>query len=265
VVPGYGDTTRDPTSTSPIVTNPGIYNWGTPTAFTALRLTGAAGDTEAYLCFKCHSRNVGSTMVATGLTDTALEFNPSNFSVHNVLGQSVGMQNAFTVNGANYTWTTPPAADFLLTGWTTDSMMTCTDCHTNDQNSATQAKGPHGADTNWIIDPAYPSDWRTTSLSSTTSGMSNTTNICAKCHTNLDACNDAHGSHLSSARGQCNYCHIGVPHGWKRPRMLGYTTDGAYASTRLRGVELRSMTYSTWSSARCDTGCTHTNTFTSTW
>ena len=64
-------------------------------------------------------------------------------------------------------------------------MMTCTDCHTNDQNSATQAKGPHGATADWIIDPAYPTDWRTTYLTGTISGMDNTTNICAKCHTNL--------------------------------------------------------------------------------
>ncbi len=264
VVPLYGDAVRDITQTTPtIITNPGTYNWTSPAVYTPLRLTGATTDTEAYLCFKCHSANV--TALPAGTTDIAMEFNPSNFSVHNVLGQSVGMQNAFTVNGTSYTWTTPPAADFLKTGWTTNSMMTCTDCHTNDQNSATQAKGPHGSSTNWIIDPAYPTNWRTTSLSSTASGMSNTTNICAKCHTNLDACNDTHPSHATGAQGQCNYCHAGVPHGWKRPRLLAYTNEGTYASTRLYAVELRSYTYSNWSSSRCDTGCTHDNTFANTW
>ena len=250
------------------LSNPGTLNWSAPGAsdFTAVRFSGAVTDMEAYLCFKCHSQNVGTTMI-TGLTDTAQEFNPSNFSVHNVTGQSVGMQNAFTVGGSPYTWQTPQSADFLQAGWTTDSMMTCTDCHTNAQESATQAVGPHGSSAAWIIAPwgsnTTIADWKTTIISTTRdSGMSNDTNICAKCHTNLDTANNVHPSHNSSARGQCNYCHTAVPHGWKRPRLIGYMTDGPYSSTGLSAVALMNHAPTGWNKAYCNASCGGGHTYT---
>ncbi len=215
--------------------------WGTPSSFTPQRLSGATGHYEANLCFKCHSTN---TTQPSGQTNVAQEFNPSNASFHNVLGQGTGMQSAFTLVDSggttrNVTWALPPAANFLLTGngWTANSMLTCTDCHTNTQTSATQASGPHGSSAQWIIDPGYADAWRTTYLSATANGMSNATNICAKCHdlngpTNATWSNTAHArtQHQTNTRGLCNNCHIGVPHGWKRPRLLGYTGDGTYAT-----------------------------------
>jgi hypothetical protein len=242
-------------------TNPGTLNWSAPgpSDFTATRFSGAGTDMEAYLCFKCHSQNIGTTMI-TGLTDTAREFNPSNFSVHNVTGQSIGMQEAFTVGSDPYTWQAPQSAAFLKTSWTADSMMTCTDCHTNAQESATQAIGPHGSSAAWIIAPwgsnTTIADWKTTTISTTrASGMSNDTNICAKCHTNLDTANDIHPSHNSPARGQCNYCHTAVPHGWRRPRLIGYTTDGPYSSARLSAIALRNYSPTGWNKAYCNASC----------
>ncbi len=241
-------------------------NWGLPSVYTPRRLSGATGDYEAYLCFKCHSSN---TAQPSGQTNIAQEFNPSNYSYHNVLGQTSGVQSSFTFVDSggttrNVTWEVPPAGNFLKAGYTTSSMITCTDCHTNSQNAATQAAGPHGSTVQWLIDPNYGTSWKTSYLAATANGMSNSTNICAKCH-DLNGTgtwsNNVHsnGNHSGEpVDGACNACHIAIPHGWKRPRLLGYTTDGVYASTGLQRVSTGSHTLSTgrvqWAKSDC-TGC----------
>ncbi|MHB1018537.1 MAG: cytochrome c3 family protein, partial [Coriobacteriia bacterium] len=272
----YGAWGAVPDYAARTLSNAGTLNWDAPgqADFDSVRLSGAATDMEAYLCFKCHSQNIGTTMIP-GLTDTAQEFNPSNFSVHNVTGQSVGMQDAFTNQYAYVTWQLPDADRFLLSGWTTNSSMTCTDCHTNAQDSATQAVGPHGSTVRWLLDPTYGSDWRTTTLvTATANGMSNTTNLCAKCH-DLNGQNStgnwsnvvhAEGNHRPGTAakadyGQCQNCHTGVPHGWNRPRLLAYTDDGQpYASTRLSGLNpTTSLTQTndsvTWDKTYCSATC----------
>lgn len=251
--------------------NPGTLNWSAPTVFSALRLTGAAADMEAYLCFKCHSQNIGTTMIP-GLTDTAQEFNPSNFSIHNVTGQSVGMQSAFTVNSTAYTWNPPTASTFLKTGWTNDSKMTCTDCHTNAQNSATQAIGPHGSTVEWLIDPAWVNWTADSYLSTNTEGMVPANIICAKCHVGIDAANEVHVNHTGSTRGDCQYCHTSVPHGWKRPRLIAYTTDPLPYQAKAGGllrVQRTNITNptSSWDKTYCN-GCgagSHTYAGTEAW
>ncbi|MCE5202897.1 MAG: hypothetical protein LLG24_01565, partial [Actinomycetia bacterium] len=246
-------------------------NWTTVAAgnWTTERMTGESTDYEAYVCLKCHSGYSGQPFTVTRSdattytsTDLALEFNPGNFSEHNVLGQSKGMETLFTVDGTQYTWNKPADSTFLVSGLTSNSPMTCTDCHSN---TTAAAKGPHGSSTQWIIDPNYPTDWKTTYLSG--SNMSNTTNICAKCHTNLTSANDVHGQgdHQGSGDGNCTTCHIKIPHGWKRPRLLGYTSDpvnyrsGHPSGGGLNGVALHDETYSGWDTPDCATsgGCEH--------
>ncbi len=260
--------------------------WSVPSSHTPLRLYGASNHYEAYLCFKCHSSN---TSQPGGQTNLALEFNPSNFSFHNVLGQGTGMQSSFTFADTGgttrtVTWPLPAAGNFLKTGdgWTMSSMMTCSDCHTNTQTSATQASGPHGSSVAHILDPDWStSDWRTTYLFPTANGMSNATNICAKCHdlngsTDTTWSNTAHArlQHQNSTRGMCINCHIGIPHGWKRPRLLGYTTDGAYATPAGALSRIDVVSYTTsggsvqWGSANCyasGCGAQHQTAFTPYW
>lgn len=242
-----GGALRGAIGIKPVASWPGNWTVVAASGWTTERMTGEAGDVEAYVCLKCHSSYSGQPFSVTtpsnpaGYTssDLALEFNPSNFSEHNVLGQSVGMEDVFTVGGTTYTWTKPADSAFLLSPWTSNSMMTCTSCHTN---STAAAKGPHGSSAQWLIDArgsATVADWKTTYLSNTTNGMSNTTNICAKCHTSLLSVNDVHaeGSHQGSTDGRCNNCHVGIPHGWKRPRLIGYTTDPAPYKTIAGGLE----------------------------
>lgn len=238
-----------------------------PSSYTERYLTGANDDYEAYVCFRCHSsytldayprtitRSNGTTYTAT---DLAREFNPSNYSYHNVLGQAVAGQTVFGVVPENQTTTITvtwplPTENVFVAGYNWNTKLTCTSCHANDANSATQAKGPHGSAARWILDPAYSGDWKNAGLSSgSTNGMayqngtSATDIICAKCHdlygtggingwSNTAHSRSAHFVTRTDAK-YCTTCHTGVPHGWKRPRLLGYSTDPAPYRTTLRGT-----------------------------
>ncbi len=241
-------------------------NWTAATAYTAERLNGGATDYEAYLCFKCHSPN---TTQPAAQTDIALQFNPSNFSYHNVLGQAVGIRDSFTVTPVGdttpvtVTWLLPDETLYLKSGLTGNTMLTCTSCHTNDQNSGTQAKGPHGSSMSPLLDPDYATDWRTGWLdASSATGMTGGI-ICEKCHDLTDGAdwsNTAHdkAAHQNSSDGLCINCHTGIPHGWKRPRLLGYVSDPApYATSQLVAISVDSRSATGWSSSDCQTGCQH--------
>ena len=272
--------------------------WGSATAYTPDMLTGditpGAEDFEAYLCFKCHSTNTAQPTTVTRnsrtytTTDVARDFNPSNFSYHNVLGQSVGMQIAFTVTAigqptpTSVTWQVPTIATFA-SGWGPNTMMTCTSCHTNDASSATQAKGPHGSSAEWAIDPAYGADWKTAGLSVGSAngmefagGVDATNIICAKCHDLYDAAatvkwsntvhNDVRHYVTHANRKYCVDCHVRIPHGWSRPRLLGYTTDpGPYTTTgliqtRVTSHSLNVSSLAQWTCQDCKTNAGNAHT-----
>lgn len=207
----------------------------------------AAGDRR---CLTCHPDSPHNAR-------QAWEFTPKMSSGHRVSSDLPGMQSSFSVNGKTYTWTLPAASSFLKSGWSTDSVMSCDSCHTY-----TGASGPHGAAMKVNIDPAYPTSWKSAYLTNSSTGMSSTTVICAKCHdlngTSNTWSNKVHekGDHQGSNRGKCILCHAQVPHGWKRPRLLAYTTDGSpYASTGLTGLMLKSYTPTQWSKDDCSTSC----------
>jgi predicted CXXCH cytochrome family protein len=228
--------------------------WTVAQSFAARRMTGST-DYEAYLCFKCHSGSSGqpfSVTTASGTyisSDQALEFNPANDSGHNVLGALTNWpkETAGSFKSAAYSMTWPTNATFK-TGWSKASKVTCSGCHTY---SAGNAKGPHGSTVRMIIDSAYTGVWQSAELGDTNM-------ICAKCHENIDNANDAHGeSDHSGSDGRCIACHIKVPHGWKRPRMLGYTTDPEpYRSLNLTGITAKNYSGGNWSENDCgQTGC----------
>jgi hypothetical protein len=252
-------------------------NW--PANFSALSaadfkpttLTGKTDDTEANLCFKCHTSAAGDLPTVTTpsgtyqSTDVAREFNPNNFSLHNVTGANIGMKTVFNfTNTASVVVTATwglPTTTWLTAGWTTSSKMTCTDCHTG--GTVAQASGPHGSTAKWMLDPQYQgtTDW----TAATMSNIATSKVICNKCHTGYSQMNDAHGEHGHSTT--CGSCHIAIPHGWKRPRLLGYATDPApyattagqmygYAATRAGGA---SPGVTSWSESDCYAGCTGTH------
>ncbi len=159
-----------------------------------------------------------------------------------------------------------------MKGLTPNSMIHCEDCHTG--SDVAGAAGPHGSSVQWIIDPNYPGRYEQGVLShsglavktasgimtrksvaatttATTDLADGTTGayamICAKCHdlynvgTGLTGTsNRAHGSHhydRVDGSADCISCHVAIPHGWKRPRLLlDSSVDVApYKSPEIRG------------------------------
>ncbi|MHB1477987.1 MAG: hypothetical protein ACYCXD_10500, partial [Coriobacteriia bacterium] len=139
----------------------------------------------------------------------------------------------------------------------------CTDCHSNAQNVATQAAGPHGSSQEWLIDPDYVNWTPDAYLNNTAIGMFPENIICAKCHLNIDDANEVHANHKGSTRGDCQYCHTPVPHGWKRPRLIAYTSDPLPYQAKAEGlVSIRRISItdptSSWDKNYCN-GCSQHN------
>jgi predicted CXXCH cytochrome family protein len=91
--------------------------------------------TQYELCFRCHADSIarGRAVVPRNISETnkRLQFQPSNLSFHPI-----------EVTGKN------PNVPSLIAPWTVASLMTCTDCHNNDQGpgaGGTGPRGPHGS------------------------------------------------------------------------------------------------------------------------
>jgi len=94
----------------------------------------AAATKEYQICFKCHSddadQNPRRIVRDSNQANIRRRFDPANPSYHPVVAA-----------GRN------PDVPSLKTGWTTASVIRCTDCHNNDTgpgNGGTGPKGPHG-------------------------------------------------------------------------------------------------------------------------
>jgi hypothetical protein len=193
-----------------------------------------------------------------GGTDLALEFNPANMSYHDVLGTGRGVLGTYVVDGTSYVW---PWIGTMKNGWTTNSKMTCTDCHTSGPGAA---MGPHGSSSKYVLDPAYTGDYDTANLDLTKPDGMSSQIICAKCHSLTDRSDSLHGvDYLSSnphGGMRCISCHIRVPHGWKRPRLLGYNSDPVPYRTipgnGITSVKMRSRPSGWWNLNDCTVSCT---------
>lgn len=226
-------------------------------------------------CLTCHPDSAHNQRQAT-------EFAPGNASMHRVNADLPGMRSSFFVNGATYTMSLPSASSFLRSGWTFDSIVTCDSCHTY-----SGAQGPHGAAMKVNIDPAYPNPYKVvdgresftaqlsanspTGMSMSKNGSTRANIICEKCHVLRTSSgtwsNVAHKEHddRGSDGAFCNQCHIAVPHGWGRPRLLGYTTDAPAYRTwvgtlaaedgGLRRISLKSYTPNSWDKSDCGAAC----------
>jgi hypothetical protein len=201
--------------------------WGVPsstqTNWTVKTMAGGSDDLEGYICLKCHSNYTamlsgqtppsGLHSTANTFTNLAQEFNPNNASAHAVFGASKADSRAY----GSY-----------INGWTYNSRMTCSDCHTQE---GTGASGPHGSANRWILKWAYDP---------ATDGRSGGTSFCLQCH-NPGANSGGTTTGGSGFRGKggnghadsehstypCSQCHITPPHGWQQPHMLNDSTHVA--------------------------------------
>jgi len=226
-------------------------------------------------CLTCHPDSAHNRR-------QAMEFDPRNASMHRVRAGLPGMRSTFVVDGVTYTWAIPPASSFLLPGWNIDSITTCNDCHTY-----TGAAGPHGAQMRINIDPNFPNPYRvTTGDEMNTAQLSNNSPtgmsmqkegsrpagiICEKCHDLRSSSGawstNAHAEHDDRGRegAYCNQCHVAIPHGWGRPRLLGTVHDppayrvwpgtpgGNDAGTSR--ISIRSYTPQGWQEQDCGAAC----------
>lgn len=213
--------------------------WTQPSQYTELKPAA----TESQICFRCHSSNAFgqvtdgvTTMLGpsgTAITDQAMEFNPANRSAHPVQVPSMSQSGspapkALQVASLTAEWSNAGA-----------QTMYCSDCHGPDQSvSPTVPAGPHGSSVKYMLTGRgkyWPENAAGTlwSLNDIERGLNNWQNdlFCANCHPMVEGnrfLNDVHdaGEHTEAAV-KCITCHVAVPHGSKRSRLIGYASDPA--------------------------------------
>lgn len=171
---------------------------------------------EQELCYRCHADSIarGPARVNRQFvqTNTRLEFNPANASFHPI--EAIGKS------------TSVPS---LISPWTVNSRMKCSDCHNNNQgpgNNGTGPAGPHGS----IFTPILE---RQLTLTDTGSYNSANSALCYKCHAeSVIRANTGFRRHsLHINRGYaCTTCHD--PHGVaSKPHLINFNTTYVTASS----------------------------------
>lgn len=222
---------------------------------------GGSDPIQAYLCYKCHSKYSFNGTPPAGETDVAKELNPANSARHVVEGSSEMPE--FTYNSDTYYY------GKYKNGWTADSNMKCTDCHSKDGNS-----GPHGTEYQGILRAPWNSQ-------TGTDGSDNY--LCFKCHeysfyagsnsgseTSRSQFSNGTNYNLHSIGGHsdagCSSCHGNIPHGWNKKDddggglSLNITSDPSPYSVGVKITSINSNTVpGVWQKASCDTvtGCHH--------
>jgi len=196
---------------------------------------------ENQICLKCHSSyafgivpNGVTTIVGpsgVAATDQAMEFNPNNHSAHPVL---VGLNSQ-----AGSLIPKPLDPSQMTSNWNQTGLqsMYCSDCHGNDQpTSATVPQGPHASNSRFML-TGNAKYWPTNAMGSLWSLddiLNNKNNwqndlFCSNCHVMYSGgtwTNNVHaGINHQDPTVKCITCHVTVPHGSKRSRLIGYATD----------------------------------------
>lgn len=166
---------------------------------------------EYKICLKCHSDFAwgGPVSPAPNLTNQAREFNPNNNA-----GYHPVVQNNINTYGS--------AAFKAGSGFSSTSLMYCSDCHGN--NDPTQAQGPHGSTNSSILKKVYGN---AVVLST------DTTFLCFDCHDGntygrngtgaanttgfSDGTQNLHTLHATTYDQPCKGCHVAIPHGYQSP------------------------------------------------
>lgn len=163
---------------------------------------------EYEICYKCHADSANKPQAAGGPAppypnrvllqfNLRLMFDPANPSHHAVEapGRSTDVPS-------------------LRTGWTTASILYCTDCHDNDTGPRAPApgsgpRGPHGSSFKHLLVARYDME------NSNTPESSSAYALCYKCHDRTSILNNVtfreHNKHIVGEQASCSLCHD--PHG----------------------------------------------------
>lgn len=196
---------------------------------------------ENQICFKCHSSyafgivpdGVTTILGPSGVnsTDQAMEFNPANRSAHPVrvaLSVQTGSVIPQALTAQQMT------ADWSAAGTQT---MYCSDCHGNDEStSPTVPQGPHASNAKYMLTGrgkywptnAFGTLWSLDDIKNNKNNWQNDL-FCANCHpmfSGISFLNNVHDAVIHQDPSiKCVTCHVAVPHGAKRSRLIGYATD----------------------------------------
>ncbi len=243
---------------------------GTPSAWDEAKIFNpAAGSataipdatTQWQVCFKCHSAaNAQLTSWGSGFTDLARDFNPRNQSFHPVVapaGSSATSGFGNTKLGA-----TPGGANDFANGWRAGDMMTCSDCHGNDDQTGTASHGPHasavkyilrGPNTMWPTQSNGTTRWTYTNRTTgqgTASGL-----FCLNCHS-ATLRTIPHSNRSDHTGLACTGCHLRLPHGGKVARLIRTTNTPAPYVDAGANAELNAYNHSTsLNTGSCGAGC----------
>jgi predicted CXXCH cytochrome family protein len=140
------------------------------------------------ICFKCHGDNnvIDALPIARQIDqlNARLEFNPANPSFHPV-----------GASGKN------PDVPTLLSPYTVNSIISCTDCHGNSDLSG--PPGPHGSDYPYLLIDRYVTD-------DSTPESPNSYALCYTCHSRsilLENESYLHEKHVVDQSAPCSACH----------------------------------------------------------
>jgi predicted CXXCH cytochrome family protein len=169
---------------------------------------------EYEICFRCHGESaplIPFLPRVIDITNTRLEFAPSNQSYHPVA--SIG-KNTDPPPSLD-----PPSPDpEAPVNLTSNSIIYCTDCHSDDGNVS---RGPHGSMFAPILKRRYETTMGTPSTFESYS-------LCYRCHNETSIMSDAsfrkagvtggHSGHVQTTNTPCSVCHD--PHGVSSNRHL---------------------------------------------
>ncbi|MBI3375185.1 MAG: hypothetical protein HY017_25985 [Betaproteobacteria bacterium] len=145
------------------------------------------------VCFKCHGLSEPATLGLTrqsGTRNTRLKLDPNNPSFHPVAASG---RNAAILG--------------LEPGYSASSIIACTNCHNNDDWTATGTSpaGPHGSRFEPILERQYQTN-------DPTIESAQNFDLCYQCHNRSFLTNDQartfpHNRHLATAQAPCAACH----------------------------------------------------------
>jgi len=148
------------------------------------------------------------------------------------------MAPSVTVTGVTGFGNTQVLAAQLVNGWKPGDMMTCTDCHGNDDQGTGASHGPHASAVKFILkgpNTRWPTraDGVTRWMAGTTAGTNMLTDnagtanglFCLNCHSST--LRSTPHTNQSQHRVACTGCHLRLPHGGKVARLIRTTNTPA--------------------------------------
>lgn len=204
-------------------------NWTVQNTLSSWR-TYETSQYEYQICFKCHSwyalqegitgvSSYNTTFEGAPVTDQAMEFNPNNLSAHPVMVALNNQTGSYAPK--------PLAASEVVAPWTSvgNQTMYCSDCHGADNEASGDPKGPHGSSYKYVLKGTgryWPANASGTLYNYT---IIDANLFCANCH--VLSVPNAHTQNTTMKGVACVACHVAIPHGWKRSRLIAYAGEAS--------------------------------------